>query len=60
MWTRWMVWLSYKALLAKGVVEAGCLTHAQRKFGELHTANKSQIAEAGIRYSPGSTRSSAR
>ncbi|WP_408908762.1 transposase [Variovorax paradoxus] len=55
-----MVWLSYKALLAKGVVEAGCLTHAQRKFGELHTANKSQIAEAGIRYSPGSTRSSAR
>ncbi len=40
----------YKALLAKGVVDAGCLTHAPRKFVELHTANKSQIAAAGIRY----------
>lgn len=40
----------YKALLAKGIVEAGCLAHARRKFVELHTANKSQIAEAGIQY----------
>jgi transposase len=40
----------YKALLVKGVVEAGCLAHARRKFVELHTANKSQIAEAGIQF----------
>jgi transposase len=40
----------YKALLSKGVVEAGCLAHARRKFVELHTANKSHIAEAGIQY----------
>jgi transposase len=40
----------YKALLAKGIVEAGCLAHARRKFVELHTANKSHIAEAGIQY----------
>jgi len=40
----------YKPLLAKGVVEAGCLAHARRKFVELHTANKSHIAEAGIQY----------
>ena len=40
----------YKALLAKGVVEAGCLAHARRKFVELHTANKSQIAETGIQF----------
>ena len=40
----------YKALLTKGVVEAGCLTHARRKFVELHTTNKSQIAETGIQY----------
>lgn len=40
----------YKALLAKGVVEAGCLAHARRKFVELHTANKSHVAGAGIQY----------
>lgn len=26
------------------IIEAGCLAHARRKFFELHTANKSQIA----------------
>ena len=40
----------YKALLAKGVVEVGCLAHARRRLVELHTANKSQIAEAGIQF----------
>lgn len=40
----------YKALLANGVVEAGCLAHARRKLVELHTASKSQIAEKGIQY----------
>ena len=34
----------YKALIASGVTEAGCLAHARRKFFDLHAANKSQIA----------------
>lgn len=45
----------YKALLAKGVVKAGRLAHARRRFVELHTANKSQIAEAGIQCFAGLT-----
>jgi transposase len=35
----------YKALIARGVTEVGCLAHARRKFFDLHAANKSQIAE---------------
>ena len=34
----------YKALIASGVTEAGCLAHARRKFFDLHAANRSQIA----------------
>ncbi|MBK7549709.1 MAG: IS66 family transposase [Rhodoferax sp.] len=34
----------YKALIASGVTEVGCLAHARRKFFDLHVANKSQIA----------------
>jgi transposase len=34
----------YKALIASGVTEVGCLAHARRKFFDLHAANKSQIA----------------
>jgi transposase len=34
----------YKALLAKGLTEAGCLAHARRKFFDLHSQNQSQIA----------------
>jgi len=34
----------YKALLAKGLIEAGCLAHARRKFFDLHSQNQSQIA----------------
>lgn len=34
----------YKALLAKGLTEAGCLAHARRKFFDLHRQNQSQIA----------------
>ena len=40
----------YKALLAKGVVECGCLAHARRKFFDLHAANKSQIAQDALNY----------
>ena len=35
----------YKALIANGVTEVGCLAHARRKFFDLHAANQSQIAE---------------
>jgi hypothetical protein len=38
----------YKALIASGVTEAGCLAHARRKFFDLHAANKSQIAEFAL------------
>ncbi len=34
----------YKALLAKGLTEAGCMAHARRKFFDLHSQNLSQIA----------------
>jgi len=38
----------YKALIAKGVQEAGCMAHARRKFFDLHKANKSQIATQAL------------
>ena len=38
----------YKALIASGVTEVGCLAHARRKFFYLHAANKSQIAEFAL------------
>ena len=38
----------YKALIASGVTEVGCLAHARRKFFNLHAANKSQIAEFAL------------
>jgi|APMI01.1.fsa_nt_gi transposase len=34
----------YKALIAKGVTEAGCMAHARRKFFELQEHGQSQIA----------------
>ena len=34
----------YKALIASGVTEVGCLAHARRKFFDLHASSKSQIA----------------
>jgi transposase len=38
----------YKALLAAGVTEVGCLAHARRKFFDLHAANQSQIAQIAL------------
>ncbi len=38
----------YKALIASGVTEVGCLAHARRKFFDLHAANKSQIAQFAL------------
>ena len=38
----------YKALIASGVSEVGCLAHARRKFFDLHAANKSQLAEFAL------------
>jgi hypothetical protein len=40
----------YKALLAKGVVECGCLAHARRKFFDLHVHNNSQLAGQALNY----------
>ena len=38
----------YKALIAGGVTEVGCLAHARRKFFDLHASNQSQIAEFAL------------
>jgi len=40
----------YKALIAQGVTEAGCLAHARRKFYELWTNHSSQIAEDALSH----------
>ena len=40
----------YKALIADGVTEAGCMAHARRKFFDLHANNQSQIAEQALVY----------
>lgn len=39
----------YKALIAKGVTEAGCLAHARRKFHELWANHSSTLAEQALR-----------
>jgi transposase len=38
----------YKALFTGGIIEAGCMAHARRKFVELHLANKSTLAATAI------------
>ncbi|RZI25384.1 IS66 family transposase, partial [Pseudomonas orientalis] len=40
----------YKASFELGVTEIGCMAHARRKFFELHTTNKSTLAEQALRY----------
>ncbi|MCL4759544.1 MAG: IS66 family transposase [Rhodocyclaceae bacterium] len=38
----------YKALIAQGVREAGCMAHARRKFFDLTTQGQSQIASEAL------------
>ena len=40
----------YKALLADGVTEAGCMAHARRQFFELHVNHQSQIAGEALEF----------
>ncbi len=40
----------YKALLAEGVTEAGCMAHARRKFFELHANHQSLIAGEALAF----------
>lgn len=40
----------YKALLAKGMTEVGCMAHARRKFFELWANHRSQIAEQALSH----------
>jgi transposase len=40
----------YKALLAKGVMEVGCMAHARRKFYELWANHRSEIAEQALSH----------
>lgn len=38
----------YKASFELGITEIGCMSHARRKFFDLHAANKSQLAEQAL------------
>ena len=38
----------YKQSFALGVTEVGCMAHSRRKFFDLHTSNKSQIAAQAL------------
>lgn len=40
----------YKASFTQGVIEVGCAAHARRKFFELHTSNKSAVAEQALEF----------
>jgi transposase len=40
----------YKNLLSKGLIEAGCMAHARRKFFELFAANQSSLADQALAY----------
>jgi len=40
----------YKALMAGGVTEAGCMAHARRKFFDLHANHRSQIAGDALNF----------
>ncbi|RCW72419.1 IS66 family transposase [Pseudorhodoferax soli] len=40
----------YKALFEMGVVEAGCLAHARRKFYDLWVSHQSTVAEQALRF----------
>ncbi|WP_265942252.1 IS66 family transposase [Dechloromonas sp. A34] len=40
----------YKALLANGLTEAGCMAHARRKFFDLHSQQQSLIAGEALEY----------
>ena len=40
----------YKALLANGLTEAGCMAHARRKFFDLHRQKQSLIAGEALDY----------
>ena len=40
----------YKAGFASGITEAGCMAHSRRKFFDLHTSSKSQIAGQACAY----------
>jgi transposase len=41
---------AYKAGFELGITEIGCVAHARRKFFELHTSHKSQVAEQALKY----------
>jgi len=40
----------YKASFGAGVTEIGCMAHARRKFYDLHTNHKSQLAEQALTF----------
>lgn len=40
----------YKNLLGKGLIEAGCMAHARRKFFDLFEANQSSLAGEALEY----------
>jgi len=50
-WTGKLVcddYVGYKALFEKNVTEVGCLAHARRKFDELYTNHRSEVAAEAL------------
>ena len=43
-------YVAYKQSFTLGLLEAGCMAHARRKFFDLHVSNKSQIAHQALGY----------
>jgi transposase len=41
-------YVGYKALFKKDVIEAGCMAHARRKFDELYTNHRSELAAEAL------------
>ena len=41
-------YIGYKALFEKGVIEAGCMAHARRKFDELYSNHRSELAAEAL------------
>lgn len=40
----------YKACFTRGMIEAGCMAHARRKFHELHLSSQSTVAAEALRH----------
>ena len=45
-----LTYVAYKALFRQGMMEAGCMAHARRRFHELYANHQSQIVNAARNF----------